>query len=644
MMRSTEEAIDSASTAAADRDPSREATRRMLAVAITALAAFAFLPVVGNAFLDWDDRLNFLENAEYRGLAWANLRWAWTTFLCGVYQPLAWMALEAQYAVFGMKPSGYHLTSLILHAMNMVVFYRLTLALLERGNRGHEHESPSRRDQSVAAALAVALFAVHPLRVEVVAWVSCQPYLPCAFFAMLCVLAYLRAADASTPSAHRSWLARSWLCFVMALLSKAAAVPLPAVLLILDVYPLRRLGPGRWSGADARRVYPEKLVLFAPCAAFMALTYHARVSVSGSTLFDQYGWTPRIVQSLFGITFYVVKTVLPFGLAAYYPLPRLYEEFFAWPFAQAAVAAVVTREMVLVLVWRWPSVLAAWAAYLVILSPNLGFIWSGNYSAADRYSYLSSVPGVVLLAGALSRLASRPRPWRWALGIGLGLIVVLTALTWRQCLTWKNSVVLWRHACAVDPDNPVANLKLGLARLEEGRTGEAKDLLLKVSRFDVKNPLIYANLGAIAFKEGKPDDAEVYWNQALVYDSDSVEALNGIGLARARQGRFVEAEDWHRRALRVLPNNPEAHHDLGLALACQDRLSAAAEEFAHAVRIRPDYPEALTHLGGALAGLGKLDEALAAHAEAVRLDPRLSDARLQLERLPQRSDVQGSHR
>ena len=227
------------------------------ALLLVLLVVIAFFPCLQNDFVNWDDDQNFLENPFYRGLGWAQLRWDWTSFWLGVYQPLAWMILGAEYVLFGLKPWGYHLTSLILHALNTVVLFLLTVSLLTRCRSRPGPEDPGR--MALAAGLASALFAVHPLRTEVVAWASCQPYLPCALFSMLAVLAYLRAfPDGQTP--RWRWLLATFALFVAALLSKAVAVTLPAVLLILDVYPLRRLGGGpgrrvgpRCGGSGARR-------------------------------------------------------------------------------------------------------------------------------------------------------------------------------------------------------------------------------------------------------------------------------------------------------------------------------------------------------------------------------------------------------
>ncbi len=229
-----------------------------MAVVLVLLVVAAFSPCLRNDFVAWDDDKNFLNNPGYRGLGWVQLRWDWTSFQLGVYQPLAWMILGAESLLWGLRPWGYHLTSLILHALNTVVLLVLTLSLLSRCRPRRERAEPG--SSLLDAGLAVALFAVHPLRTEVVAWASCQPYLPCALFSMLTVLAYLRALPEGAPP-RRGSLVAAFCLFAAALLSKAVAVSLPAVLLILDVYPLRRLGggPGRWFGPSVRGVWREKL-------------------------------------------------------------------------------------------------------------------------------------------------------------------------------------------------------------------------------------------------------------------------------------------------------------------------------------------------------------------------------------------------
>ncbi len=222
----------------------------LVAIPLVLVVIYAFSPALNNGFVDWDDQQNFFANPYFRGLDVAQVKWAWTTFWFGAYQPLAWLLFETQYVFCQLDPRGYHLTSLLLQVVDAVVLYVLTVALLRRCRTDSCLESGW--TCCLSAGLATALFAVHPLRVEAVAWVSCQPYLPCALFSMLAVLAYLRAFRTSS-SPQWGWLAGSFVLFVAAMLFKAVAVSLPAVLLILDVYPLGRFGNGAGRGSVRRR-------------------------------------------------------------------------------------------------------------------------------------------------------------------------------------------------------------------------------------------------------------------------------------------------------------------------------------------------------------------------------------------------------
>ena len=240
-----------------DRLPAWDRRTWLVAIPLALVVIYAFIPILNNGFVLWDDNQNFLENPYFRGLAAAQVKWAWTTFWVGAYQPLAWMLFESQFVFCQLDPRGYHLTSLLLQVANAVALYVLTVTLLVRCR------ADSCLDSSwpciLSAGLATALFAVHPLRAEAVAWASCQPYLPCILFSMLAVLAYLHAFPIDS-SPQRVWLAGSFLMFVVALLFKAVPVSLPAVLLILDVYPLGRLTDvtGRWSGARPGESYGKR--------------------------------------------------------------------------------------------------------------------------------------------------------------------------------------------------------------------------------------------------------------------------------------------------------------------------------------------------------------------------------------------------
>ncbi len=247
------------------------------------------------------------------------MKWAWTTFRLGVYQPLGWLLLETQYVFCQLNPRGYHLTSLLFQVANTLVLYALTMALLVR------IRADSRRESSwvcsLSAGLATALFEVHPLRVEVVAWVSCQPYLPCALFSMLSVLAYLRAFSMDS-SPRWGWLMGSFVLFVVALLFKAVAVTLPAVLLILDVYPLHRFKDRTGDGlrAPARRALLEKLPFVFTSLPFMGVAVAAKPYARFPV--EHYRVSEGIVQACYATWYYIWKTVIPLDLSIYHELPR----------------------------------------------------------------------------------------------------------------------------------------------------------------------------------------------------------------------------------------------------------------------------------------------------------------------------------
>src|SRR5213594_1613602 len=284
-----------------------------LLVALFTLAAF--LPALQNQFVNWDDKDNFLDNPHYRGLGWTHLRWMWTTHL-GHYIPLTWMTLGLDYLLWGMNPVGYHLTNLLLHAANAVVFFFVVHRILTRAL-----PSPSERGHALAvsAGFAALVFAIHPLRVESVAWVTERRDVLSGLFYLSAILVYLRACERGARG--RGWYWLSVAVFGCALLSKSMVVNLPVVLLILDVYPLRRLGGfvGWWS-EPARRVYVEKIPFVLLAAAASAIAVIALSSVPAARSLAQLSVPGRLAVSAYSLSFYLWKTVLPMSLSPLYEL------------------------------------------------------------------------------------------------------------------------------------------------------------------------------------------------------------------------------------------------------------------------------------------------------------------------------------
>jgi hypothetical protein len=470
---------------------------------IALVTLVAFLPTLENQFLDWDDDRNFLENPHYRGLGWPQLRWMWTTFHMGHYIPLTWMTLGLDYLLWGMQPRGYHLTSLLIHAANAVVFYFVALRILgwarpAPGNGGHQRLAG-------AAVCAALLFALHPLRVESVAWATERRDVLSGLFYLVAILLYFRACERGERGERgRGWYWGAVGVFACALLSKSMAVSLPVVLLILDVYPLRRLGGFTgWWGDPARPVYLEKIPFMVLAVAASAAAFLAIAPLRNMASLDHLNLLGRLAVSAYGLSFYLWKTIAPFDLLPLYAFPKVNPT--APPFLLSYGVVLALTALGWILRRRVPGLPAVWVAYVVTLLPVLGIFQNGPQIAADRYTYLAGL-GWALLAGA--GLAAFRQPLAFlAPALAVAVLVGLGALTWAQTRVWRDSETLWSHAVAIDPNSPIAQSNLGVVRARQGRLAEAIE----------------------------------HYRNALAVEPNHGDAHNGWGAVLARQGRLAEA-------------------------------------------------------------------------------------------------------
>src|SRR5947209_846016 len=573
---------------------------------LIALVTFAaFLPTLQNQFVTWDDGKNFLENAHYRGLGWTHIRWLWTTHL-GHYIPLTWMTLGLDYLLWGMNPFGYHLTSLLLHAANAVVFFFvvhriLTLAQPSPSERGHA--------LAVAAGFAALVFAIHPLRVESVAWVTERRDVLSGLFYLSAILMYLRACERGARG--RGWYWAAVGLFAGALLSKSMVVNLPFVLLILDVYPLRRLGGfvGWWS-EPARRIYIEKIPFVLLAAAASAIAVMAQSSVHAAASLAQLSVPGRLAVAAYGLGFYPRKMVVPVNLSPLYELPRTVDPM-APPFILSYALVLAIMAIVLALRRRVPGLPAAWVAYVVVLLPVLGIVQSGPQIAADRYTYLAGLGGAILAGAGLlscwrtSRTSKTGTPTTLPIaGVATCVVVGLGALTWNQAQVWHDSEKLWTHALARDPQSSIAENNLGVVRADQSKLAEAIEHYQRALQMRPDYADAYFNLGNALFQQGKLAEASDHYRQALAIKRDHARAHNNWGVVLARQGKLAEAGDHFQAALHIGPDNVDAHTNLGNALFQQGKLAEASDHFRQALRLKPDHAAAQSGLVQAQRGLG----------------------------------------
>ena len=630
-------------------------------VVVAVVTFVTYLPVLWNGFVGWDDDENILNNPYFRGLGWARLRWMFTTFHLGHYQPLSWLTFAIDYLWWGINPLGYHLTNLLLHVANAVLFYFLVSRVLTLA------DVDSRKSQIVwfASGVAALLFAIHPLRVESVAWITERRDVLSGLFFLGTLLFYLRGATSDDRGTRRLWLGVALVFYVLSLFSKAIGMTLPVVLLVLDVYPLRRLGWEKhsWFGRASREIWLEKLpfVILAVGAGVLALMAQSRSGAMKSL--DAYGFFLRVFQTSYGLSFYLWKTLLPLDLSPLYQIPKFID-----PTAPAfLISSSLVLGLTIILIKlrrRWPAGLAVWICYTAILAPVLGIAQSGEQFVADRYSYLSCL-GWALLTGVGAaylwrRLISRKVVYSNLAGfilLCLAVLSVLATMTWRQTKIWHDSETLWRHALQLDPSSSAVHNNLASALLENGKSKEAIDLYQKALQIDPEYAEAHFNLGmayagmdqldvaTAEFLTGlkfNPRNAKAHHYLGLLYArrgnlSSAIERFHeslklspsessvrvDLGTALAMQGNIAEAVDEFRQAIAIHPDSASAHHKLGRVLAAQNRLAEATREFREALRINPDYAAAHLSLGEALAEQGLRDEAAQHHREAIRLHEML---------------------
>jgi tetratricopeptide (TPR) repeat protein len=549
------------------------------------------------------------------------------------------------YVFWGMNPAGYHLTSLLIHVANAVLFYFVSLRLLRLAVSSStlSWQLPIR----LAAGFAALFFALHPLQVEVVAWAIGREMAVAGFFFFLTLLCYLKAAqNESNGALYWRWMGAAWGFYAMSLLGKEVAMTLPFALVVLDVYPLRRLGGerGGWFKAEFRDVWWEKV-------PFLLLTLAAGVrAVLGKegtgALYPLagYGLLPRVAQILYSMAFYPWKTLLPVELSPLYPLHGFTGIMEPQWLLSGALVLLLSGGFFFAR-RRWPGALAAWVFYAVLLLPVSGIVTFGPQLVADRFSYLPSLGWAVLLGAGLFHSWQLWRNRRMSLkmliatqSLAVLLLSVLGVLTWQQTRIWHDSERLWKHALALDERSSFAHNNLGLALAERGEFAAAINHFRRAVQIDPAALGPYVNLGNFLARQGSPAEAVRHLRKALEIDPESANAHNTLANILADQGDLEAAIEHFRKALQTDPQFAMAHYNLGRALARRGEVELAMTHYRAALKITPADADVRNNLGLLLARQGSLTEAIQQFREALKIDPGYAKAYFNLGKLHMQED------
>jgi protein O-mannosyl-transferase len=609
----------------------REA-RALVPVAVAVLTIACFLPAVSGSFLNWDDNVNFQENPAFRRVGPDQVRSAFTSILFGHYIPLTRLSWSLNYALGGMNPWGYHLVNVLLHAGNALGLYVVARRLLAAAVSGGVQAGRARLDLCLGAAVAALAFGLHPLRAEPVAWITGRADVLCGGFVLVAGWTYLKAVDGAEPPRPRFML-MTGAALAAAILSKGVALPLPAALLLLDVYPLRRLPRvGAWA------LVREKLPLLAVSLVGAVLVATAVRHGAVLTRSEEYGVVARVAVAAYSFSIYPIRFIWPAALSPLYEMPSQLA-LSELRFGLALPACLLVTAILILLRCRWPAGLAAWTYSVIMLAPTSLALRLGADLAPDRYSYLPGLGLALLLGGAVvsvsRRLGTVRSGRRRALSLGLSVAILgaaggLALVTWDQVRIWRDDESLWRRAVRLDPASASAASNLGSALRVQGRLEEAAEYSERALRLKPEFPEAHLNLGLLRSQQGRGAEAEEHFRRVLQLKPRSAPAHLGLAALLEGQGRADEAFAHFRTALEIEPGSSGAHNDLGVALARAGQVADALVEFAEAVRLDPGSAQAQNNLGLALVQTGKASEALAHFQTAVAIRPGFREAQQNL--------------
>ncbi len=622
----------------------------VLAVAVSA----AYWRVFSNGFVNYDDPMYITDNKHIQeGFTWDGVVWAFKSGYAVNWHPVTWLSHMLDCQLFGLNPRGHHLTSLLLHIANtLLLFYvlrKMTGALW-------------------ASAFAAAVFGLHPLHIQSVGWVSERKDVLSTLFWLLTLLSYIRYVQDRNFKRYLITIS----LFAVGLMAKPMLVTLPIVMLLLDYWPLKR-----FSIADCQlpieknpkskiqnpkfaqsfwQLIIEKIPFFVLSVISSAITFFVQQQGGAVATFDKISPALRLCNIPMAYCAYIVKTIIPSGLMAYYP----YNTNASILLIAAAVLflAVISAGVIFL---RRPYLIVGWLFFIITLVPVIGIIQVGGQSRADRYMYIPMIGLLIMIAWGLKEIAERVRLGRFILIPAAAVCLsALSIATWINVGYWKNTFTLFGHAIEVMPANHVALLylgntlieqknisggieyykksieaapgfadarfNLGLALFHDNKFDKALEQYNMVLNIKENYPRVHFYIANVLAKTGHTDAAARHYSIAIKNDPDDIEAYSNWAVMLAEKGQIEQAIEQYNKALAIKPDNADIHNNLGNALKNQGKLAQAAEHYQKALLLRPDFAQAQVSFADTLRMQGRLDAAIEHYRLALKADSNSSDA------------------
>lgn len=621
---------------------SLKAKKLWILFALLVVTAVAYWQSPSSDFINYDDPAYVTENDPVRaGLTVDGVRWAFTTVHVGNWHPVTWLSHMLDCQIFGLNPAGHHFTSLFFHIANTLLLFLLLLRMT-----GAFWQS----------AFVAALFALHPLHVESVAWIAERKDVLSTFFLFLTIGAYVRYVEKPGMPRYGCIL----LLFLLGLMAKPMLVTLPFLLLLLDFWPLNRFWIPTQSGANSAPAGPpakpiqersrstrrrpgvspriaeppphdfpswprirhllwEKIPLFILSVVFSVLTLLNQQREGFVSSLQLLPLDVRTANSLLSYVRYIGKMFWPDNLAVFYPYAKILP---LWQVIGAALILIVMTAAVARIAKRFPYLIVGWLWYLGLLVPVIGLVSVGLQALADRYTYVPLVGLFIMIAWGVPELVKKWQARHDVLAVAAAIVLsILTAVTWTQLSHWRDSAALFRHTIAVTSDNSVAQDLMGSALRSGGDVEGALVHFAEAIRINPYNAEAHNHLGNILANRGALGEAVAHYAEAVRVCPDDEIFRNNLGNALYAQGKVDEAIGHLRDALRIKPGFTEARYNLGSILGSQGKHAEAVAHFREALRVKPGWAGLHNNLGSALLLQGNIDEAVAHFREALRIQP-----------------------